>query len=357
MNRLNAALNQRMTSLLRPPLPRLQILGSWLLLSISLLHAPVARSQPAPPDGATRLVGLATEAASVKMAVQSLGGGVYFVQGESAMGSAANQNFISNAAFVVADDGVLVVDALGSPPLAQRLLQEIRRITALPIRFAVVTHYHADHIYGLQVLRAAGARVVAHVAAREYIGSDVARQRLAASREELFPWVDEHTEVVEPDLWLGADGQEEMTLKIGRSEFLLRHVGPSHTREDLVVYMPQTGLLFAGDLVFRDRIPFVGQADSGRWIAALDRLIELRPRTVLPGHGPVSQDPAPDLRLTRDYLEHLRRSMGEAARNLEPFEEAYARTDWSRFESLPLFRAVNRMNAYNTYLLMETESR
>jgi glyoxylase-like metal-dependent hydrolase (beta-lactamase superfamily II) len=357
MNALFAAWNQRMAALARSCGSRRQRLGMLLALSISLLPLSPARSQPAPPEGATRSAGVAPEAASVKMTVQNLGGGVYFVQGESAMGSAANQNFISNAAFVVADGGVLVVDALGSPPLAQRLLQEIRRITPLPLRYAVVTHYHADHIYGLQVFRAAGARVVAHVAAREFIGSDVAQQRLAASREELFPWVDEHTEVVEPDLWLGADGQEEMTLKIGRSEFLLRHVGPSHTREDLVVYMPQTGLLFAGDLVFRDRIPFVGQADSGRWIAALDRLIALQPRTVLPGHGPVSQDPAPDLRLTRDYLDHLRRSMGEAARNLEPFEEAYAHTDWSRFEALPLFRAVNRMNAYNTYLLMENEAR
>ncbi len=297
------------------------------------------------------------QVATMPMQVELLGGGVYFVQGLSAMGSAANQNFISNAAFVVADGGVLVVDALGSPPLAERLLQEIRKVTPLPIRYVVVTHYHADHIYGLQVFRREGAQLVGHVAARDYIGSDVAKQRLAISREELFPWVDEHTEVLAPDLWLGEGGREEMTLHVGRSEFLLRHVGPSHTREDLVVYMPQTGLLFAGDLVFRGRIPFVGQADSGRWIAALDRLIELQPRTVLPGHGPVSHEPAADLRLTRDYLDHLRRTMGEAARNLEPFEEAYARADWSRFEGLPLFRAANRMNAYNTYLLMEGETR
>jgi hypothetical protein len=59
--------------------------------------------------------------------------------------------------------------------------------------------------------------------------------------------------------------------------------------------------------------------------------------------------------LTRDYLVHLRQAMGEAARNLEPFEDAYARTDWSRFESLPLFGVANRINAYNTYLLMERE--
>jgi hypothetical protein len=73
----------------------------------------------------------------------------------------------------------------------------------------------------------------------------------------------------------------------------------------------------------------------------------------VPGHGPVSDGARADLQLTRDYLQYLRDTMGEAARNLEPFEDAYARTDWSRFEKLPLFRAANRINAYNTYLLME----
>jgi glyoxylase-like metal-dependent hydrolase (beta-lactamase superfamily II) len=291
------------------------------------------------------------------MRAERIADGVYFVQGQSAMGSAANQNFISNAAFVVADGGVLVVDALGSPPLAQRLIDEIRKVTPLPIRYVVVTHYHADHIYGLQVFRAAGAQIVAHVASRDYIGSDTARLRMEASREELFPWVDEHTEVQSPDLWVGADGRDaDLTLRIGRSEFLLRHVGPSHTREDMIVFMPATRLLFAGDLVFQGRIPFVGQADSRSWIGALDRLVQLDAQLVVPGHGPVSANPTADLRSTRDYLAYLRQTMGEAARNLEPFEEAYARTDWSRFSDIPLFRAVNRMNAYNTYLQMESEA-
>jgi glyoxylase-like metal-dependent hydrolase (beta-lactamase superfamily II) len=142
---------------------------------------------------------------------------------------------------------------------------------------------------------------------------------------------------------------------MGSYEILVRRAGPAHTPEDLVVFVPRLGVLFAGDLVFRGRVPFVGQADSRRWIASLERLIEYRPRIVVPGHGPASTDPLADLGLTRDYLVHLRRTMGEAARQLEPFDEAYARADWSRFEHLPLFRAANRTNAYNTYLLMERE--
>lgn len=277
---------------------------------------------------------------------------VWFVQGEAALGSPANRNFISNASFVVTDDGVVVIDALGSPALARDLLAEIRRVTPLPLRRVIVTHYHADHIYGLQVLREAGATVVAHKEARDYIASDTARLRLEASRQDLAPWIDAATRLVQPDQWL--DGPETV-LTLGGTEFRVRHLGPAHTPEDLAVFLPASGVLVAGDLVFRGRVPFVGQADSRQWIQSLSRLIEFRPRLVLPGHGPVSEAPLDDLVLTRDYLVHLRRTMGAAARNLEPFEEAYAKADWSRFDKLPLFRAANRINAYNTYLLMEQQ--
>jgi glyoxylase-like metal-dependent hydrolase (beta-lactamase superfamily II) len=276
---------------------------------------------------------------------------VWFVEGEAALGSAANRNFISNAGFVVTDDGVVVIDALGSPTLADELIAQIRRVTRQPIRYVIVTHYHADHIYGLQAFKAAGATVVAHRSGRQYLHSETAQRRLAASREDLFPWVDETTRLVAADRWLDGD----TSLRVGAYEFLIRHVGPSHTPEDLVVYVPRTGTLFTGDLVYRGRVPFVGQADSRNWIASLDRLIALRPNVMVPGHGPISREPIADLELTRDYLGHLRSTMGEAARNLEPFEEAYAKADWSRFETLPLFQAVNRMNAYNTYLLMEQQ--
>ncbi|WP_428303477.1 MBL fold metallo-hydrolase [Immundisolibacter sp.] len=279
--------------------------------------------------------------------------GVWMVQGQSALGSSANRNFISNAGFVITNDGVVVIDALGSPALAEELLAQIRRITPLPVRHVILTHYHADHIYGLQTFKAAGATVIAHRAAGEYLNSETAVQRLKASREELFPWIDENTRVVPADRWI--DGPTTLTL--GGVEFRLQPAGPSHTPEDMVVYVPALRTLFAGDLVFRGRVPFVGQADSGHWITALDTLLGYDIDIAIPGHGPASKNARADLELTRDYLVHLRRTMGEAARNMEPFEDAYAKADWSRFDKLPLFKAANRINAYNTYLLMEHEAR
>ena len=288
-----------------------------------------------------------------EVAPKQLASDVWYVQGLSELGSPANQNFISNAGFVVTPAGVVVIDALGSPALARRLIAEIRKVSAQPITHVIVTHYHADHIYGLQAFKAAGARIIAHRAAREYLQSDTARLRLEASRQELAPWVDAQTRLVEADDWIDGD----RLLTVGGVPLDIRHVGPSHTPEDLVVYLPRHKLLFAGDLVFRARIPFVGQADSKQWIQALDALLRFDTAVIVPGHGPVSTSAREDMQLTRDYLTHLRTTMGTAARNLEPFEDAYKAADWSRFDKLPLFRVANRMNAYNTYLLMEQESK
>ncbi|MEI8169447.1 MAG: MBL fold metallo-hydrolase [Rhodoferax sp.] len=276
----------------------------------------------------------------------------WYVEGVSALGSPANQNFISNAAFVVTPAGVVVIDALGSPALATRLVAEIKKVTSQPITHVVVTHYHADHIYGLQVFKALGARIVAHRAARTYLNSDTARLRLEASRQQLAPWVNDETHLVEADDWI----EGEKTLEIGGVQFQLKPVGPSHTPEDLAVYLPNEKVLFAGDLVFRSRIPFVGQADSRHWIVALDQLLAFDTKVIVPGHGPLSVEARKDMQMTRDYLVYLRSSMGQAAKNLEPFEDAYKATDWSQFEHLPLFRVANRMNAYNTYLLLEQEA-
>ena len=276
----------------------------------------------------------------------------WYVEGQSALGTSANQNFISNAAFVVTRDGVVVIDALGSPALATRLLATIKAITPLPVTHVIVTHYHADHIYGLQTLKAAGAKIVAHQAAKIYLHSDTARLRLEASRQELAPWIDAHTRLVAADQWV----DRETSLSLSGMEFQLKPLGPSHTPEDLAIYLPQEKVLFAGDLVFRSRIPYVGQSDSRQWILALDKLLAYDTNVIVPGHGALSRDAKKDMQLTRDYLMYLRTAMGAASKNMEPFEDAYMAVDWTPFEHLPLFRVANRMNAYNTYLLMEHEA-
>lgn len=275
----------------------------------------------------------------------------YYAEGLFELGTPLNQNFISNAGVVVAPEGVVVVDALGSPALARQLIEEIRAITDKPITHVIVTHYHADHVYGLQAFRDVGATIIAQQEGRLYLTSDTARMRLEVSREALAPWIDEKTQLQAADRWVS----EDQTVMLGGWPFELMKVGPAHTPDDLAVYVPTEDVLFAGDLMFQGRIPFVGNADSVGWISSLNRLLAIEPAVVVPGHGPFSINPAQDIQFTRDYLLFLRNSMHQAARNLDDFEAAYAAVDWSTYAAYPLFRAANRMNAYNVYLSIQSE--
>jgi glyoxylase-like metal-dependent hydrolase (beta-lactamase superfamily II) len=276
----------------------------------------------------------------------------WFFQGAAGMASAENRGFMSNAGFVVTADGVVVFDTLGTPALGRAMRAAIRAITSQPIRRIVISHYHADHFYGLQAFAGSGADIWAHRAAQEYLASSQAADRLAQRRVDLFPWVDEKTEIVVPDLWLDGDTD----FRLGGLTFRVLHAEGAHSPEDVMLYVVEDRLLFAGDLLFAGRVPYVGTADSKGWLKAMDKMIAAKPAVVVPGHGPASTDVARDLALTRDYLVYLRETMGRAVRDFEPFDDAYARTDWSRFRRLPAFDQANRLNAYGTYLLLEQEA-
>jgi len=276
----------------------------------------------------------------------------YYVQGLSGAASSVNQGFMSNAGFVITPDGVVVFDALGSPPLAEALVAKIRKLTPAPIKRVIVSHYHADHIYGLQVFKALGAEIWAHERSKEYLASEERELRLTQRREELFPWVDEKTKILEPDVWLSGDTDFTM----GGIHFAVRYVGPAHSPEDIALYIQEDNVLFAGDLVFKGRVPYVGTANSKLWLEALDKLLAFNAKTMVPGHGAVSRNPKQDLTLTRDYLSYLRKSMGQAVEDFVSFDKAYAKTSWKKYRKLPAFEDANRSNAYNTFLLMERES-
>lgn len=293
-----------------------------------------------------------SQAVSVPMQAVRVGAHSYFVQGLPGAASAENQGFMSNAGFVVTRDGVVVFDALATPPLAEKLVGLIRKITSQPIKRVVVSHYHADHYYGLQVFKALGAEIWAHRAAEGATRSEGAAERFAQRKEALFPWVDDSTRLLEADRFLEGDTDFEL----GGVHFALRHVGPAHSSEDMAMLVKQDRVLYAGDLVFRGRVPFVGDADTRAWIAALDRLIALNPKVLVPGHGAPSRNPRKDLIFVRDYLKYVRAEMGRAARDFVPFEEAYEKTDWSKYRNMPAFNESNRVNAYNQYLRLEQEN-
>ncbi|MGH8806538.1 MAG: MBL fold metallo-hydrolase [Noviherbaspirillum sp.] len=281
---------------------------------------------------------------------------VYYFRGEAGMASAANKGFMSNAGFVVTNDGVVVFDALATPALGEAMLKAIRKITPQPVRRVVISHYHADHFYGLQAFKAQGAEVWAHDNGRASLNSDFTRERLKQRQAALAPWVDESTRLVPADRWLDFKDAKSLAFTLGGIRFRIIETAGAHSPEDVMLFVEDDGVLFAGDLFFSGRIPFVGEADSKLWLSALDRMLEVKPRIVIPGHGEASDKTMQDMQLTRDYLIFLRKKMGEAVAELVPFEEAYQQVDWSPFAKYPAFQQANRINAYGTYLLMEKES-
>ncbi len=277
---------------------------------------------------------------------------VYQFQGSPGVATRENKGFNSNAGFVVTSTAVVVIDALGTPALGEAMIAAIRKITPKPIQKVIITHYHADHFYGLQAFKKLGAEVWAHGGAREYLNNGEGAARLAQRRADLAPWVNAATQLIAADVWI----ETSRSLTVGDTAFELIHLGPAHSPEDIIVLVKNSGVIFTGDILFTGRIPFVGEADSRRWLQTFEALLALKPRVMITGHGKPSMNPATDLSLTREYLLYLRSTMGRAVADFVPFEEAYKATDWHRFADMPAFEAANRINAYGTYLLMEKES-
>jgi glyoxylase-like metal-dependent hydrolase (beta-lactamase superfamily II) len=289
-------------------------------------------------------------AATVDMELVQVSEHVWFAQGASGMAS-DNQGFISNAGVVVTGAGVVIFDALGTPSLAQLLLEKVRAITDQPVVRVIVSHYHADHIYGLQVFADLDAEILAPAGAGLYLDSPAARERLEERRFTLDPWVNDRTRLVPPDRLL----KEGTQFSLGDVEFTVTVVGNAHSDGDLILYVEPDRVLFTGDIIFEGRVPFLGDANTKHWLDLLERMQLERLTALVPGHGGVAKRPNEAIDLTRRYLAYMREQMGRAVDDLVPFDAAYDAVDWSAFSDLPAFGEANRRNAYQVYLSMEAE--
>ena len=288
--------------------------------------------------------------ASVDMKVRQVSEHVYYVEGAPGVAT-DNEGFISNAGFVVTGAGVVVFDALGTPSLGQLLLEKIRTITDEPVVRVILSHYHADHIYGLQVFEDLDAEILAPAGAGNYLESENALERLEERRFTLDPWVDDNTRLVYPDQYLS----EGRHFRLGDAEFIVTTVGAAHSDGDLTLYVAPDRVLFSGDVIFEGRVPFLGDANTRHWLKVLERMEKEQLVALVPGHGAAADKPNEAIGLTRRYLAHLRNNMAQAVSEFVPFSEAYEAIDWSDFEDLPAFAEANRRNAYQVYLSLEAE--
>jgi len=125
---------------------------------------------------------------SVDMQIKKVSKHVFYVEGKAGIAT-DNEGFISNAGFIVTGDGVIIFDALGSPSLANTLIKKIKMVTDQPIKKVIISHFHADHIYGLQVFEALGAEIIAPYGAQKYIQSDSAKARQRFQNQLNLYWV------------------------------------------------------------------------------------------------------------------------------------------------------------------------
>ncbi|MGB5442991.1 MAG: MBL fold metallo-hydrolase, partial [Gammaproteobacteria bacterium] len=271
-----------------------------LLALCLLLSQPAAAVEAREPPGPAKTYPPAT----VEMKLQRVSEHVWLAQGVAGVAT-DNQGFISNAGVIVTGAGVVVFDALGSPSLAQLLLAKIRAITSEPVVRVIVSHYHADHIYGLQMFEDLDADILAPAGADIYLASANAKERLDERRFTLDPWVNEDTRLVYPDQYL----KQGKKFRLGDVDFVVTVLGNAHSDGDLTLYVEPDRVLFSGDIIFEGRLPFLGDANTRRWVEVLERMEREKLVALVPGHGGVAKDPNEAIGLTRRYLVFLREKM------------------------------------------------
>ena len=286
------------------------------------------------------------------------GKNIFYSIGNPGIPSKENEGNTSNAGYVLTDDGVVVFDTLGTPSLGSALLKDIQSKTGKAVRFVVVSHYHADHIYGLQAFKDhTGAEIIAQERAADYTenqetSDERAQTRLDQRKKALFPWVNDDTRIVRPDRTF----KDHLEFSLGGKQFRLIYAGPAHSSSDSMMMVEPDGVLFAGDIVQNGRIPFMNADDvnTERWLDALQMVRKLDPTFIIPGHGKPSTAAQEAISFTKDYITYVRAAMKKAVDDWVDFDAAYQATDWSRYAKLPAFASNNRGNAYRVYLELQS---
>jgi glyoxylase-like metal-dependent hydrolase (beta-lactamase superfamily II) len=308
-----------------------------LLLTLALHTALSGWSAPASTPDSSRV-----------FPTRELAPGVYAIMGDTGQGSEGR----ANAGFIVTPDGVIAVDAGGSPVEGARLIRTIRRITPRPIRWLVLTHHHPDHHFGASVFRQAGAKVVAHPDART-LASEAGEDALRES------W----TAVVGGDAMRGfafanrpdRPVEQADTLRLGGRQVVLLAPGPAHTPGDLLVWLPAERVLFAGDILIEDGVTMVVDGATPVLLRALDAIDRLAPAVVVPGHGALPVAAARLVDSTRSYVQALKAEMQAAVERGLPMHRALRAlppADSLRPVSL---NSRRRRNAVRAYLEAERE--
>ncbi len=214
-----------------------------------------------------------------------------------------------NTGIVIGDDAVLVADTQATPAMAQDVIRRIREVTDKPIRYVVLTHYHAVRVLG------ASAYGAQQILASEDTYDLIVERGEADKASEIgrFPRLFSNVETVPPGMtWPTMTFNGKMTLWLGRLEVQLLQLGRGHTKGDTVVWLPGERTLFSGDLVEFDATPYAGDAYFKDWPQTLDKVAALEALALVPGRGPAlkgAAQVAEGLRSTAGFIADVRASV------------------------------------------------
>lgn len=205
---------------------------------------------------------------------------------------------VANAGLIAAPAGLTAIDALFTPRMTRAFLTEAGRVSNAPLRRLIDTHHHVDHTFGNQFF--AGAEIIAHALTRaemQRVGLPIERLTEAAPH-----FARDLQEIVLTLPTVTYEGS--MTVYYGRRRLQLLHLGPAHTIDDTLVYLPEEKILFAGDVAFFYVTPLAFEGNIGGWIDVAGQILEMDVEWIVPGHGPIGGKA--ELTLMRDYLIRIR---------------------------------------------------
>jgi glyoxylase-like metal-dependent hydrolase (beta-lactamase superfamily II) len=244
-----------------------------------------------------------------------------------------------NTGVIVGDDGVMVIDAQATPLMAREVIRRIRSVTSKPIKYVVLSHYHAVRVLGASAYKA--QHIIASEATRELIAERGAQDM--KSEIGRFPRLFRGAETIPGLTWPTLTFRDEMTLLMGRLEVKIIHAGPGHTKGDTIVWVPSQRVLFSGDLVEYEAGIYTGDAHFEEWPQTLERLRALKPRALVPGRGPALTTPAASekaIRFTQDFVRGLYALARDGVRRKKSLKDVYAiarrRMD-PRYGSYPIY--------------------
>ena len=231
-----------------------------------------------------------------------------------------------NTGIVVGDDAVMVIDTQATPAMAQDVIRRIREVTALPIKYVMLSHYHAVRVLGASAYRPE------HVIASEDTLSLIKERGEQDKASEIgrFPRLFRNVETVPAGLtWPTLTFTGKMTLWLGKLEVQLLQLGRGHTKGDTVVWLPQERTLLSGDLVEFDATPYAGDAYFKDWPRTLDNLEALKPLALVPGRGAALTTPesvARGLAGTRNFVAEVYASVSQGAQAGKDLNAVYKET-------------------------------